>query len=196
MECDRPPEPRLAASEVTSDARSDRHAGTDPKRTAVASETSTTNVMSLRSVPTAMGAREPSDDTRRRSASLPNHASATPNAAPADESTRLSVINCRSSRGRLIPSARRKSISCRRDAARASRRFATFAQLMRRTRMTAARSSWSGCANRPRSLDTPCPARVSLTVDSSMSRRTSTAGLGPKMLSSTRRNVTVSLASA
>ena len=95
-----------------------------------------------------------------------------------------------------MPSARRKSISRRRDAARASRRLATFAQLMRRTRMTAARSSWSGWANRPRSLETPWPAGVSLKVDSLMSRRTSLDVLGPKMPSSTRRKVMVSLASA
>ena len=50
-----------------------------------------------------------------------------------------------------MPSARRRSISRRREAARARRRFATFAQLMSSTSMTAASSSSSGCANRPRS---------------------------------------------
>ena len=79
-----------------------------------------------------------------------------------------------------MPSARRKSISRRRDAARASRRFATFAQLMRSTRTTAARSSSSGCANRPRSLETPWPAGVSLNVDSLISRRTSADMRGTK----------------
>ena len=41
------PEPRLVASDVTSDARSDRQAGTDPKRSAVATDTTATNAINL-----------------------------------------------------------------------------------------------------------------------------------------------------
>ena len=52
-------------------------------------------------------------------------------------STSASVSNCRTSRPRPAPSADRKDISRARDVARASSRFATFAQAMSRTSVTA-----------------------------------------------------------
>ena len=56
------------------------------------------------------------------------------------------------------PERRRTSISRRRAAARASRRFAMLAQAMRSTKTTAPMRSWRGRANRARRLDRPLAA--------------------------------------
>ena len=64
----------------------------------------------------------------RTSTRLPHHASGSASAPPIEASTRLSVRNCRTSRPRLAPNARRTAISRRRPEARASSRLATLAQ--------------------------------------------------------------------
>ncbi len=66
------------------------------------------------------------------------NASVNPIAAPNAASTKLSVNIWRMSRRRLPPKAIRNAISFRRDAARASSRFATFAQAINSTTATVA----------------------------------------------------------
>ena len=66
-----------------------------------------------------------------------NHrASSSPAAPPATASTRLSVINCRTNRTRLAPSAVRTAISRARSEPRASNRFARLTQAISRTNAT------------------------------------------------------------
>ncbi len=60
-----------------------------------------------------------------------------PNAAPATESSTLSVNSCRISRPRAAPRADRRAISLLRSAARASSRFATLPQAISSTNPTA-----------------------------------------------------------
>jgi hypothetical protein len=64
-----------------------------------------------------------------------------PSAPPARESKRLSVSNCRTKRHRPAPSESRSAISLCRTEARASRRLATFAQAISKTRAKAARTT-------------------------------------------------------
>ena len=68
----------------------------------------------------------------------PNAAPATP---PASERIMLSVNNCRMIRPRPAPIAARIAISRRRPTARASNRFATLAQAISSTKLTAPRST-------------------------------------------------------
>ncbi len=83
----------------------------------------------------------------------------------------LSVRNCRTSRDRRAPSARRSPISFCRAVARASRRFATLAQAMSRTSPTIDMSTTSGSANRPRRVDAPLAPDVTVIRWSIRSRR-------------------------
>ena len=76
-------------------------------------------------------------------ASTAHSAASNPAAPPIDDSTRLSTSSCRSSRPRLAPSAVRTAISFCRDAARASSRFATFADAISSTQPTAQSSTTS-----------------------------------------------------
>ena len=92
---------------------------------------------------------------------MPPTARSKPNPAPNTASKTLSVRNWRVTRERLAPSASRSAISFCRTAARASSRFATLAQAMRRTNPTApskmrsaglmspTTSSWSGTTTAP-----------------------------------------------
>ncbi len=68
--------------------------------------------------------------SRVRRALPVHHAKMIPTAPPARERTRLSAINWRTSTKRLAPTARRMAISFCLPTARASSRFATFAQAM------------------------------------------------------------------
>src|SRR5882757_7387724 len=61
-----------------------------------------------------------------------------PSAPPARESKRLSVNNCRTKRHRPAPIESRSAISLCRTEARASRRLATLAQAINKTRAKAA----------------------------------------------------------
>ena len=63
--------------------------------------------------------------------------------APASESSTLSVSSCRMMRPRPAPMAARIAISRRRPTARASSRFATFAQAISSTKLTAPTSTSS-----------------------------------------------------
>ena len=62
-------------------------------------------------------------------------------APPSADSSNASTRSCRTSRRRPAPSATRSDISRARTAARANRRFATFAQAIRRTSPTTAIST-------------------------------------------------------
>ncbi|PYR87825.1 MAG: hypothetical protein DMF84_30525 [Acidobacteria bacterium] len=66
------------------------------------------------------------------------NASASPITGPGEASTKLSVNSCPTTRTRLLPRANRTGISLRREAARASSRFATFPHAISKTRATAA----------------------------------------------------------
>jgi hypothetical protein len=72
--------------------------------------------------------------SRRRRRANPTRKPAIP---PTLASTTLSTISSRAMRGRLAPRAARTAISLRRSTARASSRFATFAQAISRTTATA-----------------------------------------------------------
>jgi hypothetical protein len=66
-----------------------------------------------------------------------------PTAPPSTARTMLSVRSSRMTRDRLAPSAPRMAISLCRAAARASSKFAMFAQAISKTKATAARSTIS-----------------------------------------------------
>ena len=72
---------------------------------------------------------------------MPTMPSAEPSAAPAKESSTLSVSSCRTMRPRLAPIAARMAISRRRPMARANSRLATLAQAISRTKLTAPAST-------------------------------------------------------
>ena len=85
-------------------------------------------------------------DLADHEAGWPTTRSRIPNAAPAPDSTTLSVNNCRTSRQRDAPSATRRLSSCRRAVARASRRLAMLAQAMISTSTTTTMIVRSGCS--------------------------------------------------
>ena len=68
---------------------------------------------------------------------IAHHASSTASTVPIVDSSTLSTISCRMSRQRPAPSAARIPTSRSRVVARASSRFATFAQAISRTMPTA-----------------------------------------------------------
>ena len=91
---------------------------------------------------------------------LPHRATASPRSAPSVDSSKLSVSSCRMTRPRAAPSATRIAISRRRTAARASSRFATFAQAISSTSPTITISATSARRYFSRRSETPCaPAR-------------------------------------
>ena len=81
---------------------------------------------------------ERDDELHRRRRRAPRRT-----APPASESTRFSVSHCATRRPRPAPSARRIAVSRRRDVARASSRFDTFAHAISSTRPTAPTSTSS-----------------------------------------------------
>ena len=83
------------------------------------------------------------------SAWMPQAANSSPAAPPTVASTRLSVSSCAINRRRPAPRAVRIASSLCREAARASRRFATFAQAMRRTSIAVPNRITSGCRTSP-----------------------------------------------
>ena len=96
------------------------------------------------------------------------YATAVPAIAPPAESTSASVRNCRTTAARDAPSAVRMPTSFVLCAARSRRRFATFAQAMRRTRNTAPSieySSWRGCGPICASMN-PLTSAVKFAFDS------------------------------
>ena len=121
-------------------------AGMRPNRRPVSSATRMVNARTRQSMPTS----EPSAPTRGRLAVLtlsrariPTTPATEPTAAPARESSTLSVSSCRTMRARPAPMATRMAISRRRPMARASSRLATLAQAISSTRLTAPTSTSS-----------------------------------------------------
>ncbi len=117
--------------------RDERSAGTSPNSSAVprlsSSVNATTRPSGVKSTITASGALATSRSPATRTA---HAAPASPSAPPIAASTRLSINSCRTSRPRLAPNASRTEISRPRVVARASSRFATFAQAMSSTSPT------------------------------------------------------------
>ena len=112
----------------------ERHAGAIPNTMPVASVSPPTNPITRQSSGVA-SARFPGSSRRLQ------YATSVPAAAPIDARSTLSVRSCRISRARVAPSESRIEISRSRAAARDSKRFATFAQTIKRTSATTALSS-------------------------------------------------------
>ena len=89
-------------------------------------------------VSVASGSRGMSLGTRSNRLRTPQAPSRRPAAPPIDERRTLSVRSCRMMRQRLAPTAARTASSCWREAARASNKFATLPQAIKRTNNTAA----------------------------------------------------------
>ena len=106
------------------------------------------------------------------SAALPSHAIRRPAAAPAAASIALSTSSWRTIRPRPAPIARRSAISRVRVAPRASSRFATLTQAIRRTSVTSASATVSGMAQvAPQRLVPVAPASTVRVIDSARLRR-------------------------
>ena len=86
---------------------------------------------------------------------IPHTANSTPAPPPRSASSTLSVSNCLTMRIRLAPTLRRSAISRLRAAARASSRFATFAQASARINPTSASRINSGCEYSRRRVSMP-----------------------------------------
>ena len=141
-----PERPLLSFSVVVRSAFELCSAGINPKMMPVMSDNPRVKVTTRQSIPTSA----PSSPTRGRpavltdnSARIPSHPNSRPNRPPAIESRMLSVSSCRMIRPREPPTAARMAISRRRPVARARRRFATFAQAISSTRLTAPTSTSS-----------------------------------------------------
>ena len=143
----RKPDPDRPLLSFKAELRSVREAckaGMRPNRMLVTSVTPAVNASTRQSTVTSA----PSLPTRGRSAvftrsnaRMPITPSADPSNAPQIASKTLSVSICRISRRGSRRSAARIAISRRRPMARASSRFATFAQAISRTKLTAHRST-------------------------------------------------------
>ena len=131
---------RVVANAVLQrDARSARIAGTSAGSAPASMATITVNARTGRRPRFRRAAARPPGRTPRR----PNRAErrAIPQAPPIIDNTMFSVSHCATMRPRLAPSARRIVVSRRRDVARASSRFETFAHAISSTNPTAPASS-------------------------------------------------------
>ncbi len=116
--------------------------GATPNRIVVSSVTTSVNTMTRASVSNTRDDRNPGGGTRTAGISLISHiAIVSPATAPSAPSSALSVINWRSSRMRVAPSATRTASSRLRAIPRASRRFAMLTQVMTTTSSTRPRSA-------------------------------------------------------
>ena len=106
-----------------------RSAGASPNTIAVSVVTAATNATTRQSITVAR-------PVLPGSSCLPQYPTRIPNAPPSEESSRLSVSSCRTSRARVAPSDRRTEISFCRPVARESSRLATFAHTMSSTSTT------------------------------------------------------------
>ena len=113
-----------------------------PKNSAVATHTSSRNANTVQSNATSCmrGMRSEPNATSRL---LVHRATSTPARPPASASSRLSIMNCRTSRARDAPSAALVATSCIRLLVSASSRFATLAHAAISTSATAPKSSQS-----------------------------------------------------
>ena len=117
-------------------------AGTSPKNSPVAIETSAVNPRTRPLTDTS--GREPAGRLAMI-AFKPPQAKIPPSTPPKIASSTLSVSSCRTIRPRPAPSEDRTAISVRREAARASSNPATLAQAISSTNPTAPCSTVSGC---------------------------------------------------
>ena len=173
-----PPCPRGPASPGANPRPDAFQAGRIPNAIPVNMEMAAVKATTRPSVPTP---------SRRGSASgiaasrtwVPQAASRIPHAPPASARTRLSVRICRTRRPRLAPSAVRTASSARRDDALARRRFARFAQAIRRTRPTAPARIHNG-------------RRLSPTIPSSRATKSGRRDLSSSGCSTARRFIAAS----
>ncbi len=135
---DCPPAPSRSAS--VRFRRSVCSAGANPKRNVVASVSAAAKASIRPSI--AIGASVGSPAVPRAAMTrIPAHAIASPSAAPAAASTKLSVSSCRVRRPCPAPIAERTAISRWRPSARERRRLATFAHAMSMRNPTAPKTS-------------------------------------------------------
>ncbi len=155
-----------------------RHAGANPNRKLVIKVIAAVNASTRPSTPTEKGSGPVSTPiVMRTSSSLASGAIARPTMAARVASNRLSVSSWLMIRPRLAPIERRTAISRCRDVARASSRFAVFAQAISSSKPTIAISAKSGARNRSRNADEPlakgsitrCRSSVSLRCSGSVS---------------------------
>ena len=141
-----PDRPLLSFSVVVRSVFELWSAGIRPKRTPVPSDTANAKPSTRQSRPTIA----PNSPTRGSpavftdsSARMPIMPRTIPRMPPTSDSTTLSVSSWRMMRPRDPPIAARMAISRRRPVARTSRRFATLAQAISRTKLTAPPSTSS-----------------------------------------------------
>ena len=145
-------------------ARHDCNAGTIPNASPVTTAMPSVNATTVPSIASSF-TRGRFVGLKATSARTVHHASSSPIAPPTSDNNRLSVSNCRMRSHGRAPSAVRIATSFCRAAARASSRFATLAQAIRRTKPTAPRSTNS--AGRIVLVDTS-PSGTSLSVQSGL----------------------------
>ena len=177
-----PRSPRWSASR--SGARDDCSAGTMPKRRLVASDTSSVNTATRRSMAIS-ATRGKAVGPIARSASTSTRATSRPSAPPMTPSIVASPSSCATSRGREAPSAARTASSRRRAVPRTRNRLAMFAHATSRTRTTAPRSIHNIGADRPLTsscsgttrtdVSAPCESGYSLRSRRPMAVRSSAA---------------------
>ena len=123
----------LALSAALGATRAARHAGASPNASPVNTAIATLNHSTVASSRRSRKIGRPAGDRYVTSSLSPHRAITSPRAAPNVDSNKLSVTSCRITRPRAAPSATRIAISRRRTAARASNKFATFAQAIKST---------------------------------------------------------------
>ncbi len=143
------PEPRTpVASDSRTPPRASLSAGTIPAITPVTTASTTVNASArpLTSIDSHGGSGTGTTDLSRRTS---HNESSMPSVAPPTASTMLSVSSCRVRTQLDAPSALRTATSRARPDARASSRFATFAQAMSSTNPTAPRNVYRIAGARP-----------------------------------------------
>ena len=146
---------RIAAAGAS---RVARRAGTRPNSTHVVTASAAVNASTRPSTPRPTKSGLSAVLRNATSPRLSAWASATPSAAPATASNRLSARNWRTNRQREAPIASLTATSCSRALARASSRLARFVHAISSTRPVVASSSQSGFSYCRRKPETPVPA--------------------------------------
>ncbi len=148
----------LARIDAAGDDRVARNAGASPNRMQVNTASAAVNASMRLSVERSRNTSPSPVLIIATSTRLRIPASATPHSDPAQASNRLSERSWRISRPREAPSASRTAISFSRVDARASIRFARFAQAINSTRPASASRIHSGLEASSRSSESPFPA--------------------------------------
>jgi hypothetical protein len=147
-----------------------RSAGSTPNASTVAQLVIAANASTRPSGPTS-SATGSAPETIVSSTELPDRARIIPIVPPNTASSSASARLARTRRGRSAPIARQRAISRRRIDARASIRFARFAQATSRTRPTTAIRIRSGTDRLSRTRDAPRLASATIRRLASMLER-------------------------